>query len=441
MRLSFTALLLGSFTALSAQSAMTLDQAIAFATENNQQVKMARLEVEDAAAQIIERRAFGIPQLNGDVGYNRFLALPVTILPEEFGLDPSTGEPNPNFSREVRFGVRHNITGTLTLKTMVFDPSYFVGLKAARAYRDYTAQELVSTQRTVRYQVIDAFLPVLVLRENLANLDQNINNLEKVRSETQRLYEEGFAELLDVERLDLSLFSLRTERDQWAARETEVLNGLKMVIGWPMDKPLDITGDLSGFLVAMSDQDLSDSLNYQAWPDYRVAQQGYQLARLNERLNRYAYYPSMDAFANVQQMYMGDRFDDGVWATSSVAGLGLKIPLFDGMLTHAKVQRATITRQNTEIQISLLEQRIDMEVRNARSAYTTSLDRLRNQERHLALAEKIYQTTRVKYREGIGSSLETHQAEQALFAAQRQHIQARYEVVQAIYRLKQALGH
>lgn len=439
MRFLILILSLLPFT-LPAQTVMSLSQAVNYAQEHNRQIQLAKLKVEDASAQIVERRAFGIPTLNANVGYNRFLELPVTILPEEFGIDPATGQVNPNFNREVRFGLKNNLTGSLNLRTIVLDPSYIVGLQAARAYRDYTAQELVSAQREMRYRVTEAFLPVLLVNENAANLDSNITVLETLYRETKAMQEAGFVELLDVERLELSVLTLKTERENLLAQKRNILNGLKMAIGFPMEQDLDVSGTLSELMREAGDAELAGKVAYESWPDYRVARQGLNLAQLNVRLNKFAYLPTLDAFANYQRIFNGDTFDGGFWASSSVAGLGLKIPIFDGLLTQARIQRSIVTRRETEVQVGLLEQQIEMTVRNARNQYSTAVQRLRDQERHLALAARIWATTRTKYREGVGSSLEMNQAEQAMFAAQRQLIQARHDVIQTLFQLEKALG-
>lgn len=440
MRIRNLFLILLAASGLTAQTPMTLEQAISYAQSNNQEIQLARLNVEDADGQITERRAFGIPQLSADIGYTRYLELPVSVLPADFFIDPNTGQPDPNAERAIRFGVKNNLSGTLALNTMLFDPSYFVGLRAARAYRDYTAQELVSSQRKVKYQVIDAFLPVLLVDENLQNLDKNIANLQNLRNETKALYDEGFVELLDVDRLDLSIATLQTDRDNLANQRQIILNGLKMVMGYPMDKPLDVTGNLQDMLTPPDANDLTGKVDYLRWPDYRVAMQGRNLAELNVKLNKAGYLPSMRAFANFQRSYQGDSFNDGIWANASWAGVSLSAPIFDGLLTKGRIQRAKVTEMNTNVQISMLEQQIDMSVRNARDQYASALDKLRSQEKNLALAERIYDTTRVKYKEGVGSSLEINQAEQALFTAQRQHVQAQYDVVRAIQSLENALG-
>ncbi|MEM9527074.1 MAG: TolC family protein, partial [Bacteroidota bacterium] len=59
---------------------------------------------------------------------------------------------------------------------------------------------------------------------------------------------------------------------------------------------------------------------------------------------------------------------------------------------------------------------------------------------NLELAERIYETTQIKYREGVGSSLEVVQAEQALYESQANYLQALYDTLVAKEDLYLALG-
>lgn len=441
MKHAFLSLIaLMAIQAVFSQTLMSLEQAIAYAVEQSEDVRLSKLNADDAAAQIIEQRAFGVPQLSAEAGYMYNIALPVTILPEAFGVDPNTGQPDPNFDRRVRFGVKNNLMGTLTLRTMLFDGSYFVGLEAARKYREYTLREVDATKRQKTYQVIQAFMPVLLVNEQLRNLDDNIKNLTTVRNETLRTYEEGFAELLDVERLDLSIAMLQADRVNLENTRSMLINQLKTVMGFPVTRELDISGTLDEKWAGLASLKVDAPVQYTAWPEYDVAQRGMELANLNVRLNKNRYLPSLDAFANLQQMYLGDSWSDGTWATASVAGIGMKIPIFDGLLTRAKVQRAKLTHEMNRTRVRQLEQTIDLSVANARKQHANALATLAQQETNLSLAEKIYQTTRIKYKEGLGSSMEVNIAEQSLFSVQRQHIQAKFDVVMALYQLRQALG-
>jgi len=87
-----------------------------------------------------------------------------------------------------------------------------------------------------------------------------------------------------------------------------------------------------------------------------------------------------------------------------------------------------------------LERVIWMEVGNARIAYKNANVRVEEQLKNIALAQRIYDTTQIKYKEGVGSSLEITQAEQALFQSQQNVIQARYDLLLAKVNLDKALG-
>ena len=132
---------------------MNLDAAINYALANNITIKNAQLNIADAEQQIFESRAIGLPKINGTVGYQRYLEIPQQPLPEAF-IDPN----NPEAPTSVSFFRKNNINAGLNLETMVFEGSYFVGLKAAKAYRKYVQQEFLTKEREVKTNVINSFL-------------------------------------------------------------------------------------------------------------------------------------------------------------------------------------------------------------------------------------------------------------------------------------------
>ena len=79
-------------------------------------------------------------------------------------------------------------------------------------------------------------------------------------------------------------------------------------------------------------------------------------------------------------------------------------------------------------------------MQNARIAYQNAANRIESQRKNIALAERIYNTTQVKYKEGVGSSLEINMAEQSLYQAQQNMTQALYDQLVAKKALDKALG-
>ena len=419
---------------------MSLDEAISYGLQHSSQIIISKNNIEDANQQIIERKSVGLPQLNGEISFNHYLLLPVTILPEEFTKDPATGKPNPNISREVKFGVKNNLTAGVSLSMLAFDGSYLVGLKAARLYRDYVQRELVVKQTEVKNQVIMAYLPALIFDINLQTLDKNISNLTKLHSEVNSTFKEGFAEQLDVDRLDLSLSNLQVERENLIRQKEIAVNYLKFVINYPVDKDLIISDDINTLLKAVPAEDLSNAVNYNSRPEYDVLETTQQLNELNIRQYKAGYLPSAVIFGNYNYSFQGDNFSDAFGSPISVVGAKINVPIFDGFGKKAKIQRARLQLLNVLEQKKIFERSVDLEVSNARKAYLSADQRMKTQKRNLDLAERIYRTTQEKYREGIGSSIEITQAEQSLYTSQQNYNQAIYDVITAKANLDKSLG-
>ncbi|MCB0640380.1 MAG: TolC family protein, partial [Phaeodactylibacter sp.] len=212
------------------------------------------------------------------------------------------------------------------------------------------------------------------------------------------------------------------------------------VIGFPIDEPLLLSDNINSLSAEVSEDALTNPVNYQAYPQYQVAQLGLHLNELNIRLNKAGYLPSLAGFGSFQYSLLADKLSEGEWYPSTVVGLQLNIPIFDGLNKKAKVQRAKLATEVARNQILQLESAINLELSNARINYVNARRRLDNQEQNLQLAEKIYNTTQVKYKEGVGSSLEITQAEQSLYQSQQNYNQALYDLLVAKIGLEKALG-
>ncbi len=416
----------------SQSSEMSMEQAIDYALINSPEIQDALLKVQDAEAQILQSKSTGLPQLSANGTYQRYFKVPLVPLPPEF-----TGGSGPT---EVSFVQKNNLTGSVNLDAMVFDAAYFVALKAARSARNYAQVELMTSQRVVRQQVRDVYLPVLLLQSNLAQLDKNIENLDALRTETAQIYEAGFAEQLDVDRLTLSLANLQTERESLDRQYQNALRALRFTINYPEGQELSVSDDLEGLLTETDTEALAAKVDYNRRPEVRLLDQAVVLSDYNIQNFKTQYLPNLRGFAGYQYQYQGNDFQNGFWAPTGFVGLSLNIPIYDGGFKRSQIQRAQITRSQVQVQRNTMERLINLEVENARATYTSAQERLDDREENLALAQRIYDTTQIKYREGVGSSLEVNQAEQALYTAQTNRLQALYELLQARIELKEALG-
>ena len=432
--------ILGMFSA-SAQTTMSLDQAVQYAWNNHANIRNAQISIADAEAQIMENKAIGLPQVTGSVNYQRFLQVPVQALPDEFVSFLQVINPGQEVSREVSFVLKNSLTLGLNVDALLFDGSYLVALRAARAYREYVQQDLQVKKRELANQVKDAYVPLLLVDANLDLLDKNLKNLESFWAETKALVKEGFAEQLDADRLELSFRNLQTDRESLVRQRTVAENALKFAMGYPLDQPLDVDGSLDSFWAQTSPELLNTAFSPDKRPELALVDKGLELAEMNIDRYKMGYYPSARAFGGYQHNYQGNTSKDDFWAPSSFVGVGLSIPIFDGFSKKAKIQRAQLeVEKNQNLRMELLRG-ISLEVETAKTMLQNAQKRLQSQNENVKLAERIYETARTKYKEGVGSSLEITQAEQSMFATQANYMQAMYEVVQAWQKLSQALGN
>lgn len=421
--------------------ALTIDQAVDYAWANTTSIKNASINIADAEQQIVERRATGLPSLSGSANYNRYLEIPVQVLPEQFVQLIQALNPGEEVSNEGTFLLQNNFTAGLNLDALIFDGSYFTALKAAKHYRSYVQEEFLVEKQNVRYQVVDAYLPVLLMDKNLEILNLNLGNMDKLLFETQEMYKAGFAEQLDVDRLELSKANLEIEKENLENQRESALNVLKLVLNYPLDKDLILTEDLENLHTSLSGEAVTGPINIGNRRELTLVESGLELQNLNVEVNQKAFWPTLRGSAVYQQTYQGDSFSDGFWAPTTFVGLNLNVPIFDGLGKKANVERARLEREKVINQKMDLERSIRMEVHNARIAYLNARRSLENQEKNLDLAQRIYQTTQIKYREGVGSSLEINQAEQSLYQTQSNYLQSLYDLVTARFQLMKAMGN
>ncbi len=461
---------LGTYAQAQSSPSMSLSDCIQFAFENHPDIKTAQLQIKDADWRVKENFSTGLPQVSAGATYSGFIqrgGLPSSALGigGSGPVDLTTSLPSFNQAQitdlngvfgnlfasdpdsKIFFNPVHSVSGNVSLNQLIFNNSYLIGLRAARYYRQYVENQLAVARQTVRNNVTDAYLPALLISDNLSILDKNIGNLEKLFSDTKAINQAGFAEQLDVDRLELSLSTLRSERGSLARQREIVVNALKFNMGMPIANELSLSDNTGLLLAASGDVDLTSPADFMARPEYLLLLKGRDLSGVQVDLYRKPWMPTVAGFVQWQPSYQGgfgakdsDGFDKWFYISSAVAGLSVNIPIYDGGGTKAKRERALISAQTVEIQKGMLENAISLELDGARKQFLNAQERVANQERNLALAQRIYDTTQTKYKAGVGSSFEITQSESGLYAAQQGLLQAQFDLLTAKVAIKKAMG-
>ncbi len=406
----------------------TLEEAIAFALENNYSAINAERDLIDAQKQKWETIADGLPQINGSVSYQNQLKQPVTVIPAEiFGGAPGTYE-------EVVFSQAQSATATATLTQKIFDGSYIVGVQATKAFLSYSANNDEKTDQEIRKSVVEAYGNVLLAQESVAILEKNKANLEKNLFETNKLFENGLGDEESVEQLQITLSSIESQLKNTIRLENITRQMLNLVMGIAIDAPTKLEEDLDNLATAQIDFTLMETdFNMENNVDYKLAINQTEQRFFEWKLARSRALPTLSTFVNYGSSAFSDDFSffkgEQDWFDSSVLGVDLTIPLFSSGKRSASTARAKIAMEKAKTQLSEAEEQIRLQLETAKSNYILSIEEYETAKQNLGLAERIENKNQIKYKEGIASSFDLRQAQTQLYDAQQGYLQSMVEVI------------
>jgi outer membrane protein TolC len=415
----------GSLKAQETRS-LSIEDAIALAKKNNLAVKTAiiNMEVQEQTNKAITAAA--LPAVSGTAGTTVFFQTPVTIVPGEFFGGP------PGSTLAVSFQPKYSASAGLQLDQAIFDGQVFVGLKARKASIDYYRKAIDLTVESITVNVYKVYYQLAVSKTQMRLIDANMERAAKLLKDTKAMYDNGFAEKLDVDKATVQLANLETTK---ANTQTTIVNGylgLKFLIGVPSSDSVILTSDFK-------EEDLKQGISldsgyrYDDRFDYQSLQIAKQLSDFDVRRYKALYYPTLSLTGAYLKNAYNNTYDffskSGNWYSTSYAGLSLKVPLFSGFSKDANLKKARLQEELVENQIENLKLSIENEVQQARNRFFSAIGTMDNQKENAALAESVYDQTKKKYESGLASNTDLTKAQTDLIEAQTNYVNALYNAV------------
>lgn len=406
--------------------AFSLQQAIDYARKNNLQVKNALLAIRIQEETNREVTSAALPQVsaNGSLTYNA--KLPVSLVPAEFfGGQPGTFE-------KIAFGLKYNATGGVQLNQLLFDGQVFVGLQARETVLKFQQKNYEVTEEAIRANIHKIYYQLVVSKQQIELLNANIDRFEKLLNDTRLIYENGFAEKLDVDRVNVALTNLQTEKIKALNQIENGYMGLKLLMGMPVNDALVLTDSVTHDQVKEGVLELS-GFQYSDRKDYQYADLGVKLGEYNVRRYKLSRYPTLSLNGYYNKNAQRNSFDifkgNRDWFDISAVTLNLNVPIFAGFSTKAKIQKARFELQQRSNEREQLRNSIDNDIQVAKNNFRSAVSTMDFQKRNMELAENVYEQTKKKYEAGTGSQTEINTAQTDLKTAQTNYITSLYDAI------------
>ena len=420
----------------------TLQQAIDFAVRQSVTIRNSKLDAVIADARIRETKASALPQISATASLTDNLIIQKAFLPAKFSNPNAAPDAPPTV---VAFGVAYSGNGAVALNQVIYSAALNVGLRAAATYRELAQRNMEGSKVVVAEQVAKAYYGVLVALERAKLLDFNIARLDTALYETQAMNRQGFVEKLDVQRLEVQGNNLKAERQNVQNLIELSYTLLKFQMGLGINDEITLAEQLQDRAVDDLRPLISadPTFQYRSRIEYSTLETQIKLAEQDIEVTQKAYFPTVSAFANYGYNSGRTQISQLItdpWLNFASLGLSLQVPIFDGFLKRSQIEQKRATLQKAQNSGELLRNSIDLQIRQSSVTLKNGLQTLQTQQRNRDLAGEIVRVTRIKYKEGVGSSIEVLNAEASLREAQTNYFGSLYDFLIAKVDQDKALG-
>jgi outer membrane protein len=414
----------------------SIQECINYAYEHQDSVVNANLDIKSADYKVKETRGIGLPQISGTANFQDYLKIPTTLLPGEVFNQPA-GTFIP-----VKFGVKYQSSIGATADQILFDGSYLVGLKASRTYKELSIRNLTRSKIQVTVSITKAYYQVLVSNEQLRLTNANLKQLKQQFDETVAQNKQGTVEKIDVDRISVQYNNLVTTRENTIRSLALNYQVLKFQMGMPIEYSLTLKDKLEDIKLDDTADLAADTSFYHSRIEYNLAETGIELKKLDLKRQKSQYLPTLKANASYTSSYQDNNFSNlyKMNFPSSYIGLSLNIPIFNGWQRLNQVRQSKIAVLKSQNDLVDAKNGLKLEANKANVAYINGLQSLNNQKRNRELADEVLRVSKIKYQQGVGSSIEVTQAQTSLDDANDKYIQGLYDALISKVDLDKAYG-
>jgi outer membrane protein TolC len=402
--------------------ALSLDDAIRLALQNNERALAADQRIAAADSRLTKARAFFLPTLSLNGNYTR----------RPFEVTRAIG------NQQVIVQAYNALSWSANFSMILFDSHSVPTLLGASA--DLAAERLntVDAKRTLAFEVGNAFLTTLSVDQVLEASQRRLDFAKQSLNAAKARYAGGLVSVNDVTRAEL----------EYATAETGVVQGQGQIettylqLGFLLNVPPPTKLTVPDFLFAAVEGRLSalDALIAEAQarrPDVgalRYRSKSLHAATIESTLKWLPTLSLTGRYSYTNEAGLtGKNFN---WN----AGLSMSWTVFDGFTRNGEFSERMAVAYQADLDLQAGLRKVEVDVRTALVSLNNQRAVLKQSQVAHDVAVRNANETSELYRQGLSSALQVADANVRLFEASVALVQARYGLGIAYLNLEAALG-
>lgn len=407
-------------------SALTLQQAYEAALKNDPAYRVNFYENEFGKESRILGRASLLPSVSASYSASRNRA-------DIDAHDPlgHTSTSHPNYISR---------SSIVQLRQPIVNLDGIARYRQGVAQSNQSAAQFEANTGEVALRVVGAYADALLAEDQLALAQVQRDLYLEQQKVNARLFEKGEGTKTDMletqARLDLAEAQLLEARDNLAAQRAT----LEGVIGME-------PGALDKLAPGFRFEKLSPA-RFEEWKalalannhDLEAARFAVEATRLEISKQRAGHAPRLDFVATYSK---GDSETLNTYTQDTVnrsVGIQLNVPIYSGGSVNATTRQAVANHERAKADLEVKTNRVLIELRKAFNLVESSVSRVGALVKATESGNELMKATEQSIKGGVRINLDLLNAQQQLFASQRDLAQARYTYLLGLLRLRAAAG-
>jgi outer membrane protein len=296
------------------------------------------------------------------------------------------------------------------------------------------------SQQALILRTTQAYFDVLIAQDKIDLIAAQKTAILSQLEQAKATFEVGIATITDVNEAQ-ARYDLVVSQGIAADNEYEIAQrAIEAITGDIPHKLASVKADIQVKPLAQSMKDwqqvaLQNNLNIAIQQDALI------LAEQEVERAEAGHLPTVDAVANYNNSYSnGSANGFGNDSSNATIGLQLQIPLYQGGAINSRARQAVLNKQKAQDDIVIARRQSDLETQRAYLNLSTTIAQVKALDQALISSQSQLDSTTLGYEVGVRTSVDVLNAQQQLFSAKRDLLQARYNYLVNIIRLKSATG-
>jgi outer membrane protein len=298
------------------------------------------------------------------------------------------------------------------------------------------------SQQSLILRSAEAYFQVLIAQDQIALIQAQKAAILSQLEQAKATFEVGTATITDVNEAQ-ARYDLTVAQEVAAINEHQIAKrAVQAITGEIPETMATIRSDISVVPLQQSMQEWQE-IARQNNLNIQIQQDALTLAEQEVKRANAGHLPTLDLVASYTDSYVNGSptpFNAGNQLKNATIGLQFDVPIYQGGAISSRARQAVYNKQKAQDDLTLAKRQTDLEAQRSFLNLDTSIAQVKALEQALISSQSQLDSTKLGYEVGVRTSVDVLNAQQQLFSAKRDLLQARYNYLVNIIRLKTASG-